>query len=278
MSRSSWPEMRFRRTTPVDDQPSENGRVQVRLRDPEESAVRPSLRRLARPLPLVGVLLVVVALAGYWSVYSATTHRTPVLVAAHDLQAGAQRATTYLELVLDEHEPALEVFNHPFAHAAARGLSSAHGGPRRKRARCGLSAINRIPHRCSLLPQPRPSVHERRSDLMHFTLAQAVACVATFGGAWAVVRAGAAKGVLKVNAPARCPACGRQMVWGPLPLHRPPEETPLTNRRLCSSTSLTESCSAAARSDDSQHRIEPPPPRMRLHSRTRSDVREAPTS
>ena len=26
------------------------------------------------------------------------------------------------ELVLDEDEPALEVFNHPFAHAAARGL------------------------------------------------------------------------------------------------------------------------------------------------------------
>ena len=28
----------------------------------------------------------------------------------------------YFELVLDEHEPPLEVFNHPFAHAAARGL------------------------------------------------------------------------------------------------------------------------------------------------------------
>jgi len=28
----------------------------------------------------------------------------------------------YFELVLDEDEPALEVFNHPFAHAAARGL------------------------------------------------------------------------------------------------------------------------------------------------------------
>jgi len=28
----------------------------------------------------------------------------------------------FFELVLDEHEPALEVFNHPFAHAAARGL------------------------------------------------------------------------------------------------------------------------------------------------------------
>jgi hypothetical protein len=28
----------------------------------------------------------------------------------------------YFEFVLDEHEPALEAFNHPFAHAAARGL------------------------------------------------------------------------------------------------------------------------------------------------------------
>jgi hypothetical protein len=28
----------------------------------------------------------------------------------------------YFELVLDEGEPALEVFHHPFAHAAARGV------------------------------------------------------------------------------------------------------------------------------------------------------------
>jgi hypothetical protein len=28
----------------------------------------------------------------------------------------------YFELVVDEHEPALDVFEHPFAHAAARGL------------------------------------------------------------------------------------------------------------------------------------------------------------
>jgi len=28
----------------------------------------------------------------------------------------------YFELVLDEHERALDVFHHPFAHAAARGL------------------------------------------------------------------------------------------------------------------------------------------------------------
>ena len=81
--------MRFRRPPTADPHASENGRVQVRLRDPEEPAPRPSLRRLGRPLPLIGVVLVVVALAGYWSVYSATTHRTPVLVAAHDLQAGA---------------------------------------------------------------------------------------------------------------------------------------------------------------------------------------------
>jgi hypothetical protein len=49
---------------------------------------------------------------------------------------------------------------------------------------------------------------------MHLTLAQSIAWVATFGGAWAIVRAGAAKGVLKVKAPARCAACGRQKVWG----------------------------------------------------------------
>jgi hypothetical protein len=28
----------------------------------------------------------------------------------------------YFELILDEHDRALDVFNHPFAHAAARGI------------------------------------------------------------------------------------------------------------------------------------------------------------
>jgi hypothetical protein len=28
----------------------------------------------------------------------------------------------YFELVLDEHDRALDVFHHPFAHAAARGI------------------------------------------------------------------------------------------------------------------------------------------------------------
>lgn len=83
--------MRFQPPSDVDVQPSENGHVRVRLRNPDEArSSGPSVRhRLARPLPLIGALLVVVALVGYWSVYSATTHRTPVLVAAHDLQAGS---------------------------------------------------------------------------------------------------------------------------------------------------------------------------------------------
>ena len=73
-----------------DVQPSTNGRPHVRLRSPEKAEpARPTItRRLARPLPLVGVALVLAAMAGYWSVYSATTARTPVIAAAHDLQAG----------------------------------------------------------------------------------------------------------------------------------------------------------------------------------------------
>lgn len=49
---------------------------------------------------------------------------------------------------------------------------------------------------------------------MHFTLTQAANWVAVGLGAWALVRAGAAKGVLRVKAPARCVSCGRQKVWG----------------------------------------------------------------
>ena len=35
----------------------------------------------------------------------------------------------YFELVLGEHERALDVFHHPFAHAAARGLDFRTGRP-----------------------------------------------------------------------------------------------------------------------------------------------------
>lgn len=70
---------------------SPNGEAAVlRPRSAEESRTPkgPGPRRLLQPLPLVGIVLVLVALVGYWSVYRATTERTPVLVAAHNLTAG----------------------------------------------------------------------------------------------------------------------------------------------------------------------------------------------
>jgi Flp pilus assembly protein CpaB len=48
----------------------------------------PLQHRLTQPLPLGAVLLILLALIGYWSVYSQTTRRTQVLVAAHALPAG----------------------------------------------------------------------------------------------------------------------------------------------------------------------------------------------
>ena len=44
--------------------------------------------RLLQPLPLAALLLILLALIGYWSVYSRTTRRTQVLVAVHALPAG----------------------------------------------------------------------------------------------------------------------------------------------------------------------------------------------
>ncbi|HEY2208032.1 MAG TPA: hypothetical protein VGM80_10565 [Gaiellaceae bacterium] len=52
---------------------------------------------------------------------------------------------------------------------------------------------------------------------MQLTLAQAIAWIATLGGAWAIVRAGTAKGVLKAKAPIRCAACGRERLRGRCP-------------------------------------------------------------
>jgi hypothetical protein len=50
--------------------------------------------------------------------------------------------------------------------------------------------------------------------VVHVTLGQTAGWVTMLGGAWAIVRAGAAKGVLRVKAPGRCAACGRQKVSG----------------------------------------------------------------
>jgi Flp pilus assembly protein CpaB len=65
-------------------------RIRERKRDDEAAArLHSRARRLLQPLPLVGALLVLIALVGYWSVYRASSKRTPVLVAAHALSAGS---------------------------------------------------------------------------------------------------------------------------------------------------------------------------------------------
>src|SRR5437762_8194521 len=72
--RAGGGQMRSERAADVEIQPSKNGHARVRLRSPEEiPAARPQVwRRLTQPLPLIGAVLVLVALVGYWSVYSAT--------------------------------------------------------------------------------------------------------------------------------------------------------------------------------------------------------------
>jgi hypothetical protein len=50
---------------------------------------------------------------------------TNVLTVAVDNTANDER----FELILDEHERALDVFHHPFAYAAARGIEFRAGRP-----------------------------------------------------------------------------------------------------------------------------------------------------
>lgn len=73
-------------------------RPRIRSR-PEEGGTQPQRRRqprLLQPLPLAAVLLILLALIGYWSVYNRTTRRTQVLVAAHALPAGRALRTSDL--------------------------------------------------------------------------------------------------------------------------------------------------------------------------------------
>lgn len=71
--------------------PRETGAPGIRPRtlEPPRQAKPTPARSLLRPLPLLGVLLVLIALAGYLGVYAQTTQRSPVLVAARDLPAGS---------------------------------------------------------------------------------------------------------------------------------------------------------------------------------------------
>jgi Flp pilus assembly protein CpaB len=67
-------------------------RPRIRTRPDQNGSPRRQRRRhrlrLLQPLPLAAVLLILLALIGYWSVYSRTTRRMQVLVAAHALPAG----------------------------------------------------------------------------------------------------------------------------------------------------------------------------------------------
>src|SRR6266511_1485445 len=85
-----------RRTAGTITAPERNGAapseisLRVRPRPSDASSVGGRRRpgRFLQPLPLAGALLVLVALVGYWSVYRASTNRTPMLVTAHTLSAG----------------------------------------------------------------------------------------------------------------------------------------------------------------------------------------------
>jgi Flp pilus assembly protein CpaB len=92
----SWSELRLGRKAPevaIAELPlSGNGSgTRLRLREPVAAPALASAakRRVLQPLPVAGVLLVLVALVGYLAVYSQTTRRTSVLVAARSLPAGS---------------------------------------------------------------------------------------------------------------------------------------------------------------------------------------------
>jgi Flp pilus assembly protein CpaB len=88
-----WSQLRLARKTAQDgvELPlSGNGAgLRVPLREPVSGPpARPRRGPLLRPLPAVGILLVLVATVGYLAVYAQTSRRTPVLVAARNLPAG----------------------------------------------------------------------------------------------------------------------------------------------------------------------------------------------
>lgn len=90
-----WSQLRLGRKAPeaaIAELPLSSNGSGTRLRPREPLAAPavapPAKRRVFQPLPLAGVLLVLIALVGYLAVYNQTTRRTPVLVAARNLPAG----------------------------------------------------------------------------------------------------------------------------------------------------------------------------------------------
>jgi Flp pilus assembly protein CpaB len=135
-------------------------------------------RRLIQPLPLVGVLLVLVALGGYWSIYSATTSRTRVLVAARDLQAGAVLRPADLhvvELAGDSETMATLVAEAELAAVLGRELAAAVpvGAPL---ARASVTPTGTGPAAFTLVV---PALHALGGELRP---GDRVTVLATFGG------------------------------------------------------------------------------------------------
>lgn len=86
--------LRFPQRRPPQSELQANGKGTVptlRPRTDSQPSAEPRRRPfLLRPLPLVGIALVLVALLGYWSAYMRASGRTAVLVAAHNLPAGTR--------------------------------------------------------------------------------------------------------------------------------------------------------------------------------------------
>lgn len=85
-------------------------------------------RRKLQPLPLAGVVLVLIALIGYWGVYSASSKRTPVLVTTHALAAGTVLSSGDLrtaELAGDSSILAALVPERELGQTVGRRLSTA---------------------------------------------------------------------------------------------------------------------------------------------------------
>lgn len=90
-----WSQLRLGRNSPAGVVPelplsSDGDGAPLRLREPRVGPLPTPRRksRLLQPLPLAGVVLVLLAVVGYLAVYNQTSRRTAVLVAARDLPAG----------------------------------------------------------------------------------------------------------------------------------------------------------------------------------------------
>ena len=92
MSRSWTSRLRPSRERSGERADGNGGVPELQLRDtsgPTASIAARRARRLLQPAPLAGVVLILVAVVGYWSVYSSSTDRTSVLISTRELPAGA---------------------------------------------------------------------------------------------------------------------------------------------------------------------------------------------